>query len=146
MSHIIWAISYGSSYGPHHNHMAENPREKKNNLFAIGIFGFTGGALDCQSCLPCFTEEISAVNSSAANNISELMKLSGSQAADCNRCQFCKTEILHGCSQVMDSRTLITCTGLVDRLSVASTVRVLVPAVRASLDRSSAQVCKIWNQ
>ena len=78
---------------------------RREITYSLGIFGFTGGALDCQSCLPCFTEEISAVNSSAANNISELLKLSGSQAADCNRCQFCKTEILHGCSQVMDSRT-----------------------------------------
>ena len=69
----------------------------------LGIFGFTGGAIDCQNCLPCFAEEISAINGSAANNISELMKVSGSlhlQAADCNRCQFCKTEILSGCSHV----------------------------------------------
>ena len=69
----------------------------------LGIFGFTGGAIDCQSCLPCFAEEIYATNGSAANNISELMKLSGNhnlQAADCNRCQFCKTEILSGCSHV----------------------------------------------
>ena len=69
-------------------------------FYCSGIFGFTGGAIDCQSCLPCFAGEIYAINGSAAN-MSELMKLSGNiQAADCNRCQFCKTEILSGCSHV----------------------------------------------
>ena len=78
------------------------PEPGWNEVFS-GIFGFTGGAIDCQSCLPCFAGEISAINGSAANNISELLKLSGNsnlQAADCNRCQFCKTEILSGCSHV----------------------------------------------
>ena len=68
----------------------------------LGIFGFTGGSIDCQNCLPCFAGEISAINGSA-NNISELMKLSENhefQSADCNRCQFCRTEILSGCSHV----------------------------------------------
>ena len=76
-------------------------QDRVGTRFYSGIFGFTGGAIDCQSCLPCFAGEISAINGSAANNISELMKLSGNiQAADCNRCQFCKTEILSGCSHV----------------------------------------------
>ena len=71
----------------------------ESNFFQ-GIFGFTGGAIDCKSCLPCFADEINAINGSIATNISEMVKLSENQAVDCNRCHFCKTEILHGCSQV----------------------------------------------